>query len=583
MIRQPIVCVLGHVDHGKTTLLDSIRGSGVAEGEVGRITQHIGASELPKKVIEKVCGDLLEKMKIKLNIPGLLFIDTPGHEAFTTLRKRGGSIADLAVLVVDINEGFQPQTDESLTFLKEFKTPFLVAATKIDKIFGWIRKPKACFLESFKDQPERVKKELEEKIYKLVGELSERGFEAERFDRVSDFAKQVCIVPTSGISGEGIPELLVILCGLAQKYLKNKLEIEKGVGKGSVLEVKEFKGLGTTIDVILYDGEIKKGDYLVIGGTEKEKVIVTKIRALLKPEPLKELRVEKKFLQVDSVSAAAGIKISAPGLEEVIAGSPIRAVRTEKDLEKAKEEVEKEIEEIEIETEGEGVLVKTDTLGSLEALIKILKELNIPIRKAKVGNITKSDILEIKTLEEPIIFAFNSKILPEAEEALKGSGVKIFKSNIIYKIIEDYQEWKEEEEKKKEEKILESAIRPGKVKVLPGCVFRQSKPAIFGVEVLAGTIKPNYILRSDDKIIGEIKQIQLRGENVKEAKIGDKVAISMEGVTMGRQIKENDILEVVLNDKDLKILEKIKNKLREDEIELLEQQEEKLKKERIKW
>ncbi|HLD41447.1 MAG TPA: translation initiation factor IF-2, partial [archaeon] len=348
-IRQPIVSVLGHVDHGKTSILDKIRGSNVYAGEAGGITQHIGASEVPIESIQKTCGDLLKKMNINLTIPGLLFIDTPGHEAFTTLRKRGGAIADLAVLVIDVNEGFQPQTEESLLFLKEFKTPFVVAANKIDRTMGWTPNKGECFIKTIKEQQDRVVEDLETKIYTIIGQLAEKGYDSERYDRVGNFGKQICIVPTSGVTGEGIADLIVVLSGLAEKFLKDSIKFEEGEGKGTVLEVKEHKGLGLTIDAIIYNGEVNKGDILVIGGKE---IIETKIKALLKPEPLKELRAEKKFQYVDSVVAASGIKISAPGLEKVVAGSPLRTVKNEKDVEKVKQEIVEEVEEVEIHTEG---------------------------------------------------------------------------------------------------------------------------------------------------------------------------------------------------------------------------------------
>jgi len=219
-IRQPIVSVLGHVDHGKTTLLDKIRGTAIAKKEAGGITQHIGATEIPLEVIKEICGPILDKLGGKLTIPGLLFIDTPGHEAFTNLRKRGGSIADLAVLVIDVNEGFRPQTIESLNILRSYKVPFVVAANKIDRIRGWNSREMRPISESIRKQKEWVVQELDKKIYELVGSLSRMGFSAERFDRIRDFTREVCIVPVSALTGEGIPELLAIISGLAQKYLR---------------------------------------------------------------------------------------------------------------------------------------------------------------------------------------------------------------------------------------------------------------------------------------------------------------------------------------------------------------------------
>jgi translation initiation factor 5B len=569
-IRSPILVALGHVDSGKTSLLDKVRGTAVAKTEPGLITQYISASYIPSQIIKDTCGHLMDKLKTKLDIPGLLWIDSPGHEAFTTLRKRGGAIADISVLVIDINEGFMPQTEESLNYLKQFKTPFVVAATKIDRILGWSLSPNLCFSDAYENQPDRTREELENKLYHIIGQLVERGFPAERFDRVQDFTKQVAVVPVSNISGEGIPDLLLMLGGIAQRYLKDRLEVTPGEGKGTVLEVKEYRGLGPTVDVILYDGEIKKGDSLVIGGDD---IHVSKVRALLTPKPLQELRIEKDFKSIESVQAAAGIKISAPGLEKVIAGSPLRAVSNDRDVERAKQEVRIEMAEVEIETEQEGVVLKSDTLGSLEALIKTLKETGLRIRKAQVGAITKSDIAEIKTLEEPIIFAFGVKFSQEIKKLAQDNGVKIFSSDIIYRLVEDYQKWEQDRKQREEEKLLSSVTRPARLRVLPGYVFRQSKPAVFGVEVLKGTIRAGIKLSNKGEDLGEIREIQSRGENVQGAEAGERVALSMNNVVVGKNVNEGDELNSALMDKDVEILKKLKSKLRGDELELLEEME----------
>jgi translation initiation factor 5B len=567
-IRSPILVALGHVDHGKTSLLDKIRGTAVAKTEPGLITQYISASYIPIQVVRETCGHILEKMGTRLEIPGLLWIDSPGHEAFTTLRKRGGAIADLAILVIDINEGFKPQTEESINYLKQFRTPFVVAATKIDRILGWNASKEACFEDAYANQPDRAREELENKTYHIIGQLGERGFPSERFDRVRDFTRQISIIPVSNVTGEGIPDLLVMLGGIAQRYLKDRLEVSPGEGKGTVLEVKEYRGLGTTVDVILYDGEISTGDNLVIGGDE---IITTKVRALLTPKPLQELRVEKDFTTIPSVQAAAGIKISAPGLEKVIAGSPLRAVTSESDVETAREEVMSEISEVEIETDQEGFILKADTLGSLEALIKTLREAGLSIRKARVGTVNKGDIAEVKTLEEPIVFAFGVRISPEIRKLAKDNRVKIFSSDIIYRLIEDYDKWDRERKTRQEDELLESVTRPGRVRILPGYLFRQSKPAVFGVEVVKGIIRPGVKLSRKGEPLGEVREIQSRGENVKQAEAGERVALSMMGVVFGKDVNEGDELDTLISKHDLETLEKLKKKLRGDELELMEE------------
>jgi len=564
MIRQPIVVTIGHVDHGKTTLLDKIRKTAVQSKEVGGITQAIGATEIPIDIVKKICGDLLKKLKIEIKIPGLLFIDTPGHEAFTSIRKRGSSIADLAILVIDINEGFQPQTDESLQFLKEFKTPFLVAATKIDKIEGWIRNEGACFFESFEKQPDWVKQKFDEKFYKLVGQLSERGFESERYERVEDFKKTVSIVPCSGITGEGVPELLMMLAGLAQSFLKEELEVSKGIGRGSILELKYLTGLGATVDVILYDGEIKKGDWLIIGG---KKPIVTKIKALLKPRPLKEIRVEKQFENIDYASAAAGVKIAAPDLENVVAGSPIATVHEGAQIEEIKKELQANIQEIEFEKTGEGIILKADNLGSLEALIGIFKD-KVPIKKAETGNVLRKDVVEIDAVKDTLkklIIAFNVGVDNIAAVYAKDKSIKILQNNIIYKLTEGYEEFVNETREKIKLQRLETITLPAKIKLLPGHIFHVSHPAIVGVEVLAGTIKAGFKLQKNEKEIGEIKTVQSENKTLPKAVTGDKVAISIEGPIVGRHINEGDELTTIVSEDDLKVLKELKMN---EEIEL---------------
>jgi len=527
--------------------------------EPGLLTQHVGASYIPIETIKDTCGELLDKFKIEIKIPGLLFIDTPGHAAFVSIRRRGSSIADLAILVVDITEGVQEQTDESIKILKEFKTPFLIAATKIDRIEGWNQNNEKCFLDSFNKQPDWVKQNFDEKFYKIVGQLSERGFESERFDRITDFKKTVAIVPCSGITGEGIPDLLVMLAGLAQAFLKEQLEVSKGTGKGSILEVKELRGLGTTLDVILYDGEIKKGDWMIIGGKEP---IVTKIKALLKPRPLKEMRVEKQFENIDYVSAASGIKISVPNLDNVVAGSPVAFVSDERKIEDVKKELQAGIEEIEFDTEGEGVILKADNLGSLEALIGIFKD-KVSIKKAETGKVLRKDVIEIENVNDRLkrlIIAFNVGVDESAAKEAKDKSIRIIQNNVIYQLIEHYEIFVEEEKEKIKLEKLDTITLPAKIKILLGHTFRASKPAIVGVEVLAGTIKSGYKLKKNDREIGKIEAIQSEGSAVDKAVTGDKVAISIDEPTVGRQIEEGDELTTVINEQTLKILQELNMK-----------------------
>lgn len=587
-IRSPIVSVLGHVDHGKTTLLDFIRGSGIAQKEAGGITQHIGATEIPMEVVESIGGEFLKKLGIKETLPGLFFIDTPGHEAFTTLRKRGGALADLAILIVDINEGFKPQTYEALNILKMYKTPFIVAANKIDKIFGWQSTEGAPFIQSFFKQPQNVQEKIDTGLYELVGILHDQGFESERFDRISDFSKQISIIPISAKAGEGVPELLAMLMGLAKQYLKEQLKIEEDApAKGTILEVKEEVGLGVTIDAVIYDGILKKDDIIAIMKTDD--VITTNIRSLLKPRSLEEIREsKKKFQKIDEVIAAAGVKIVAPHIENAVSGSPLRVAR--ENLEDVKEEILKEIENIKIDTDELGIVVKADTLGSLEALVNLLRGMDIPIRTANIGDVSRRDVVDaaIVKQEEPLygaIIAFNVKILPSAFEEIRSSKIKLFSSNIIYQLTEDYQAWIELCEEEKKRAYLDAVIKPAKIRVIPKLIFRNSKPAIVGIEVLSGTVKQGYgLIRGDGSRVGKVEGMQDKGENLKSVSRGKKVAMSIKDAIFGKNFDEGDVLYVDIPESHYKILEsELKTKLSEDEYETLHEIVDIKRKENSDW
>lgn len=552
-IRQPIVSVLGHVDHGKTTVLDKIRGSTVVQREAGKITQHIGATEVPIHAIYRICGPLMKGKNFK--VPGLLFIDTPGHEAFTTLRARGGALADIAVLVIDINEGIMPQTVESINILRRYKTPFVIAANKIDRITGWKDCENEPFIMAIQKQKDRVQEMLDEKIYQIVEKLYEFGFSSERYDRISDFTQNVAIVPMSAKMGIGIADLLLILVGLAQKFLERNLKTEEGPGEGTVLEVKEERGLGKTIDVIVYSGTFKKGDTIVVGSHCEP--IVTKIKAILKPKPLDEMRDPRdRFMNVNEVHAAAGIKIAAPNLENALAGSPV--IVANENTEEIVERVRKETH-INIKTSEEGVIIKADALGSLEALAYELEQEGIPIKKADIGDISKRDIVDAATINNPfykVILGFNVRVLPDAQQ--EASKVALFVDKVIYQIVEDYKKWLEEKKREMDKEKRMEITFPGKFKVLPEYIFRLSKPAIVGVRVLGGRIRVGQrILREDGKVVGKIKSIRKNEVNVTEAIMGDEVAVAIDGVTIGRQMKPDEIYYIDIPEEDARKLFKM--------------------------
>jgi translation initiation factor 5B len=567
MLRQPLIVVMGNVDAGKTQLLDTIRKTAVIKSEAGKITQMISSSMISLNTIQRICGDLLKNKNFTL--PGVVFIDTPGHAAFSNMRKRGGNLADIAILVININEGVKPQTLECIEILKKYQTPFVIALNKIDLISGW-QKKQGHILQEIDQQSDQIKQIIDNRLYEIVGKLHENGFQSERFDRVEDYTKTIAMVPCSAKTTEGIPTLLMVLMGLSQKFLEKKLETEENLpGKATILEVKDEKGIGTTLDVILHEGVIKVNDQIVVAGLHE--AIITKVKGIFLPDE------KGKYQGVKEAKAASGIKISAPDTKEAISGMPLEVVQG--DPEEAKEKLQEEIDDVLIETDEEGIVIKADSLGSLEAVIGMLKDKQITIKKASVGNVTKKDIADATSSEDElnkVILCFN--VTGDTNE------VKIIEHNIIYQLIEDLEKYREEKRKELEAKELENLTKPAKVKVLKGCIFRQSNPCVLGVEVILGNLTPDVeIIKPDGSKAGHIKGIQYENENIQKAEKGKQVAISLPDVTGGRQIKEEDILLVDIKEQEFKKLKTLKKYLSEDEITILKEIAEIKRKEKNTW
>ncbi len=558
-IRQPIILLCGHVDHGKSSILEKIREISITKHEAGGITQTLKSYNLPLKQIKKISGHLIDKLNIKITVPGMLFLDSPGHAAFNNLRKRGGNLADIAILVIDIKEGLMPQTVESIEILKSYKTPFIIALNKIDALSGWHNKD-INLIKNINSQQEQVIKEIETKLYKTVEKLAERSLNSDRFDRIDDYTKQIAIIPCSAKTGEGIPELLMVLTGLTQRYLEQELKLEiSGQAKGIILEIKEEKGLGKILDIVIYDGTIKKSDKIAIATLSDP--VITKVKGLFIEE-------KGKLVPKEEVTAAQGVIISAPDLDNIISGMPIFTIKDETDLEKIREEFKEELSEVLIDTDKEGIILKADTLGSLEALINLLKPKDIKIKKAGIGNITKKDISEAKSEKEEknrVILGFNVDNFETTE-------IKIITNNVIYKIIEDYESWLLDLKKQQEAKQLENIVYPVKIQILRGCIFRQSNPAIVGVRVISGILKNDIpLMKEDGSKCSEVKSMQSEGKNIQKAERNQEVAISIPHTTVGRQIFEDTILYSDLKEEDFIKLKKLKKFLKPDEIEIIKE------------
>ena len=571
--RQPIVVVLGHIDSGKTSLLDKIRGTAVQSREAGGITQHIGASFFPIETLEDLCGNLLEKVGGKIDIPGILVIDTPGHAVFTNLRNRGGSASDISILVIDAMKGIEVQTRESLDILRKRKVPFLIALNKLDTVPGW--RPSSSLTSSLKQLDESTRNNLDGRIYDVVGELSRHGIQSEAFYRLQDPKKQVAIVPVSAKTGAGLPELISLLIGLTQSYLKQKLTVS-GDTRGIVLEVTEEPGLGDTANIILTDGILNKNDEIAVA--KKEGAVLTKIKAIFMPKPLDEMRDPRdKFSPVNQVVAATGAKISTSDLEGVLGGSPIIGIN-DGNLDLVKNEIESEIKSIFVETDSVGIIVKADTLGSLEAVVDTLKESNIAISTADTGMVSRKDVIKAQVITETdkylgSILAFGVKVLDDAKEEANKNGIRIFSEPVLYDLVDEYRDWVTSDKENLQRTELDSIILPCKFQLIKGMVFRRNGPAVCGVEILGGSLKhKSSIINSEGKEVGVVKQIKDNGENIQNAPKGSEVSISMNEPVIGRTIREGEILYSLPANIGVRLLkDRHSDSLSEDELTILDE------------
>ena len=570
-IRQPIVTICGHVDHGKTSILDSLRQSSVQEGEAGGITQKISFTLYPMNQLKNACP-LIDKTGIKLDIPGFLLIDTPGHAAFTNLRKRGGSLADLAVLVIDINDGIKPQTAEVIQILKRNKTPFIIALNKIDNISGW-RTPKneEGLKESIETQNPRVKQEFDERYLTLIGSLNSHGFDADLYYNISDFRKKIALVPCSARTREGIQELILVLCGLSQRYLQDRLELGE-IAKGVVLEIKKERETNY-IEAILHDGELSKKDEIAIANFDNSsEPIITKIRILEEVEPL-----SARFAPKEKIKASTGLRMQTIEKMNILPGMPFLQYKGNK--EEIKKIFQKEISEnVNSMLSKKGIIAKANSLGSLEALLVLLKESNIPIVKAGIGKINKADIISAKAnLEiselDAIIVGFNVPLDEESKLFAKNySEIKILTGDVIYKIMEELQEFRDEKRKEIEKRRIMELASLFKIRVLPQYVFRNTNPAIFGVKVEAGKLKSgSSLIDEKDEKAGKVRNIQAENKSVEEAIENMEVAVSIPNTNFERKLKDKQFLYSDISDSQFRKFKKNKDLLSQKEISILQE------------
>eukprot|EP01063_Lacrimia_lanifica_P017940 TRINITY_DN24919_c0_g1_i1.p1 TRINITY_DN24919_c0_g1~~TRINITY_DN24919_c0_g1_i1.p1 ORF type:complete len:860 (+),score=419.18 TRINITY_DN24919_c0_g1_i1:58-2580(+) len=562
-LRSPICCILGHVDTGKTKLLDYIRRTNVQSGEAGGITQQIGASFFPAQALMDKTAKLRSQLKadLKVEVPGLLVIDTPGHEAFANLRGRGSALCDIAILVVDIMHGLEPQTRESIKLIKERRCPFVVALNKIDRLYDWKATKDAPFANTMAEQKDHVKAEFEQRLRHVTLELAELGMNAVVYNKNKDFLKNVSLVPTSAHTGEGVPDLLLLMAQLTQRHMSKKLTLSESLNC-TVLEVKKIEGHGVTIDVILVDGVLREGDTIMVCGMNGP--IVTQIRGLLTPPPLKEMRVKAEYILHKQIRAAQGIKISANDLEHAIPGTPLLVVRDGDNVEDLQEEVMKDLSGMMTRNQGDmGVAVQASTLGALEALLVFLKECEIPVSTVGVGEVNKKDVMRVVGIKEKnpkyaVMLCFDVNITKEANQVAEKEDIKIFTADIIYNLQDKFKAYLVKWAADQAERMKDIAVFPVHLKTMREHVFRVKDPIVLGMTVVDGQLRPGcplFVWKKDEKgkrypfKVGKVESAEKDHKVQKVCKKGDQVAVKIqsEGITFGRQVDVEDDMHSLIS------------------------------------
>lgn len=554
-LRAPVVCVLGHVDTGKTKILDKLRHTHVQDGEAGGITQQIGATNVPQETILEQTKMVKNFDRDNLKIPGMLIIDTPGHESFSNLRNRGSSLCDIAILVVDIMHGLEPQTLESINLLKEKKCPFIVALNKIDRLYDWKKSPDTDVVATLKKQKKNTKDEFDERAKAVIVEFAQQGLNAALFYENKDPRTFVSLVPTSAHSGDGMGNLIALLVELTQTMLARRIAHCDEL-RAQVMEVKALPGMGTTIDVILINGRLREGETIIVPGVEGP--IVTQIRGLLLPPPLKELRVKSQYEKHKEVSTSQGVKILGKDLEKALAGLPLLVAQRDDEVPVLRDELVRELKQTlsSIKLEEKGVYVQASTLGSLEALLEFLRTSKVPYAGINIGPVHKRDVMKASAMLEhdpqyAVILAFDVKVERESQEMADSLGVRIFSAEIIYHLFDAFTKYREDYKKAKQDEFKHIAVFPVKIRVLPQFIFNSRDPIVMGVSIEAGILKQGTPLCVPSKgfvDIGVVTSIEINHKAVDTAKKGQEICVKIEPIPgespkmYGRHFEATDII-----------------------------------------
>lgn len=551
--RSLIVVVQGNVDVGKTLLLDYIRGSHIQSKEAAGITQQIGASYKSKESLQRADEVLF---------PGFLFIDTPGHEAFSNLRSRGSSICDIAIIVVDLMHGIERQTEESIQSCIDNKIPFIIALNKCDRMFGWDANDKTPIIEKVKS--DAFKAEFDNRFYDFS-----QYFYRKQFNTSLDFSTEndvINVCPVSAMTGEGIDELLFTAAKFSQEKFLDLL-VKTNELKAVIMESKHEARVGATIDVILINGELQVGDK--IGFSTLKGPVVTTIKSLLIPEECTEMRMSQSYVLKRKVEGACGVRIVANNMDNAIPGSKVIKTENISEIEEYKSQ---------IEIDREGITVFAPTIGQLEALLKFLRvqaETPVKVGHVSIGSVFRKDIIHLTKYIESgktnynCILCFDCDVA-DADEVIQENRTQIFTGDTIYRLYENYMVWFRMKRDEDDARLRRSTVFPCELSLLPGKCFRKTNPIILGVKVEKGRLRSGIKLFNKKGILGNITSIRDGDKDVEEAVKGSEVSICIDtDKIFGRAIDYSDSLYSYLTAETNNILRNnFQSELCEEEIKL---------------
>lgn len=573
-LKAPICCIVGHVDAGKTSLLDKLRNTNIQEKEVGGITQHIGSTFFPIQTIENSCSSIKGKFEVICNIPGILMIDTPGHSEFQSLRNVGTSICDLGILIIDIEESIQEQTKEAIKLLKEKKIPFVVAVTKLDKLYGWKTTKSSNLRDALKEQSKDMSMMLMAKLEDIKYDLSKEDINAEFYFKNSNPKQIYSIVPVSSKTGEGIADLLALLVYTAQNWMLKKILYQDTVSC-TIMESKYDKHNGYTIDVILNNGTINVGDKFVVSTITGPNICT--VRNLLIPSALTQLGKKTNWDYKDSVRASIGCKIIGSNLDGAYPGTHLFPIKTSGDSADASTEADainnanQEINAVwkSYNFISPGVFIGTQTFGELDASYSIFQKAGINVAGAYIGEPSNKFIdlilmkTETDTLPENRIYlyfgAFNNT---DVFEYAKKNNIILLSSEVIYKLVELY---KIEKEKiiKARQNTNNNAIFPVEMVILKQYIFMKggSEHLMFGVKIKKGTLYKNTPICIPEKnvLLGKVLNIQFEHKEKEKGEEGQEICIRLDNpnqLIINRQFDVNDKLIACLSRNSIDILKR---------------------------